>query len=48
MVELHRQNLKDNKKIFQKVKKELRTLIPKNMPINHVGSTILPNMYGKK
>lgn len=47
MVELHRQNLKYNKKKYKEVKKILRTRINKNMPIEHIGSTILPNMYGK-
>ncbi|MDY3797736.1 MAG: GrpB family protein [Bacilli bacterium] len=47
MVELHRQNLKYNKKKYKEVKKRLRTRINKNMPIEHIGSTILPNMYGK-
>ena len=43
MVELHRQNLKYNKKKYKEVKKILRTRINKNMPIEHIGSTILPN-----
>lgn len=47
MVELHRQNLKDNKKIYKNIEKTLRTKIPSSMPINHVGSTALPYMYGK-
>lgn len=47
MVELHRQNYKENKKIYNKVLKELRKKIGKEIPIDHVGSTALPNMYGK-
>lgn len=47
MVELHRQNYKENKKIYNKVLKELRKKIEKEIPIDHVGSTALPNMYGK-
>lgn len=47
MVELHRQNYKENKKIYNRVLKELRKKIGKEIPIDHVGSTSLPNMYGK-
>lgn len=47
MVELHRQNYKENKKIYNRVLKELRRKIGKEIPIDHVGSTSLPNMYGK-
>ena len=47
MVELHRQNYKENKKIYNRILKELRKKIGKEIPIDHVGSTSLPNMYGK-
>ena len=47
MVELVRQNLKENKKIYNSVVKVLRKVIDKNVPIDHVGSTVIPNMYGK-
>lgn len=47
MVQLHRQNYKENKKLYNKVLKELRKKIGKEIPIDHVGSTSLPNMYGK-
>ena len=47
MVELERQNKKINTKIYNKVVKELRKKIEKEVPIDHVGSTAIPNMYGK-
>lgn len=47
MIELYRQNYKENKKIYNKVLKRLRNKIGKEFPIDHVGSTALPNMYGK-
>ena len=47
MVELHRQNYKENKKIYNQTVKKLRTKIPNELPIDHVGSTAIPNMYGK-
>lgn len=47
MVELVRQNLRENKKIYNNVVRGLRKVIAKNVPIDHVGSTAIPNMYGK-
>lgn len=47
MVELVKQNLKENKKLYNSVVRELRTKINKNVPIDHVGSTAIPYMYGK-
>ena len=47
MVELIRQNKKENEKIYNKILKKLRHGLGKNIPIDHVGSTALPNMYGK-
>ena len=47
MVELVRQNKKVNDKLYNGVVKEIRKKIGKTYPINHVGSTALPNMYGK-
>ncbi len=47
MVELIKQDLNNNKKIYQNIEKKLRTKIPRNVPITHVGSTAIPNMYGK-
>lgn len=47
MVELERQNKKVNTKIYTSVVKKLRKKIGKEVPIDHVGSTAIPNMYGK-
>ena len=47
MVELVRQNYKENKKIFENVKKVLKNKLDENIPISHVGSTALKGMYGK-
>ena len=47
MVELVRQNKKVNDKLYKNTVREIRNKIGKNYPINHVGSTALPNMYGK-
>lgn len=47
MVDLVRQNLKNNKHEYNKVKKILKKQLPSDVPINHVGSTAIPNMYGK-
>lgn len=47
MVELIKQDFDKNKKIYQNIERELRTKIPINVPITHVGSTAIPNMYGK-
>ena len=47
MVELERQNMKTNKKIYNKALRELKKSLGKNIKIDHVGSTALPNMYGK-
>ena len=47
MVELIKQDFDKKKKIYQNIERELRTKIPINVPITHVGSTAIPNMYGK-
>lgn len=47
MVELVRQNFKTNKKIYNETKHNLRKKLDKSIPIEHVGSTAIPNMYGK-
>ena len=47
MVDLVKQNLKENKKIFNNVKRELRKELSIDIPIEHVGSTAIPYMYGK-
>lgn len=47
MVTLVKQNLKKNKEIYNDVVKKMRELISTDVPITHVGSTVIPNMYGK-
>ena len=47
MVELIRQNYKNNRKIYDKVKKQLQEDLDSNVPIDHVGLTAILNMYGK-
>lgn len=47
MVELERQNIKENTKIYNNVCKSIRKALGANVLINHVGSTAIPNMYGK-
>ena len=47
MVELERQNKIINTRIYNKVFKSLRKVMGNDVPINHVGSTAIPNMFGK-
>lgn len=47
MVELKKQNYKKNKELYNKIEKELRENLDKSIPIDQVGSTVIPNMYGK-
>lgn len=47
MVELKKQNYNKNKTLYNKIEKQLRQNLDKSIPINQVGSTVIPNMYGK-
>lgn len=47
MVVLEKQNKKVNDKIYRNTLKKLRTTLGNNIPIDHVGSTAIPRMYGK-
>ena len=47
MVELVKQDFKENKKLYTKIENELRQELGLSIPIDHVGSTAIPNMYGK-
>jgi len=47
MVELKKQNYRKNKELYNKIEKELRENLDKSIPIDQVGSTVIPNMYGK-
>ena len=47
MVELVKQDFNKNKKFYFEVKKKLKNKLAENIPINQVGSTAIPDMYGK-
>lgn len=47
MIKLIKQDFDKNKELYKNVEKNLRMHIHKNIPITHVGSTAIPNMYGK-
>ena len=47
MVYLVKQNYKENKKMYKRIEQNLRKILPKDVQIEHVGSTAIPNMYGK-
>lgn len=47
MVSLVRQNYKENKKMYKKIENSLRNVLPNDVQIEQVGSTAIPNMYGK-
>lgn len=47
MVELVRQNLRINKKLYKHIEDELRQCLDKDIILEHVGSTVIPNMFGK-
>lgn len=47
MVELFNQDFLKNKEIFENIKQQLILVLGKNVCIEHVGSTAIPNMVGK-
>ena len=47
MVELEVQNYEENRKLYLKLESQLRQNVGNDVPINHVGSTVLPDMIGK-
>ena len=47
MVELEKQDFIKNKELYKSIENKLRKDIDINIPIDHVGSTAIPNMYGK-
>ena len=47
MVVLEKQDYEKNKELYKSIETMLRKDIDKNIPIDHVGSTAIPNMYGK-
>ena len=47
MIELKKQNYNKNKQLYKKIEKQLNLYLNENIPIAHVGSTAIKNMYGK-
>ncbi len=47
MVEIIEQDFIKNKEFYKKIKNKLREKINKDIPIDHVGSTAIPDMIGK-
>lgn len=47
MVELKLQDYSKNKSLYNKIEQTLKKLLPPHTPINHVGSTAIPDMCGK-
>ena len=48
MVSLVKQDYNENRELYEKVEKALRSELDESVPINHVGSTAIPSiMYGK-
>ena len=47
MVEIVKQDFKMNKEMFESVKEQLQKKLGEKVVIEHVGSTAIPNMYGK-
>lgn len=47
MVELEVQDFEKNKKMYESIKAELKVLLGEDVPIDHVGSTAIPDMCGK-
>lgn len=47
MVELVKQNFEENKKYYTDIESKLRLKLDDSIPINQVGSTAIPEMYGK-
>ena len=47
MVEPKIQNFKKNKNIYKNIERQLKQILTPTTPINHVGSTAIPDMCGK-
>ena len=47
MIELIKQDYEKNKKTFLEIESKLRKALPDKTPINHVGSTAIPDICGK-
>jgi len=47
VVEIIKQNFRKNKELFKSIQKQLQKDLDEKIQIEHVGSTAIPNMYGK-
>ena len=47
MVELEKQNYLENKKMYKEIESNLKKQLGEFVPIDHVGSTAIPDMCGK-
>ena len=47
MVKIVKQDLNKNKQKYQEVERLLKEKLDMSVPISHVGSTAIPDMYGK-
>ena len=47
MVELEVQDYDKNKSLYCEVEKSLKSVLGENVPVDHVGSTAIPDMCGK-
>lgn len=47
MVELVKQDYIKNKELYYSIENKLRNKLDISIPISHVGSTVIPDMYGK-
>lgn len=47
MIEIVKQDFKENKRRYNKLVEKLKIKLPNEVQITHIGSTAIPNMYGK-
>ena len=47
MIEIVKQDFEENKKKYNKLVEKLEVKLPSEVQITHIGSTEIPNMYGK-
>lgn len=48
MVKIVKQDFEENKRRYNKLVEKLKIKLPNEVQITHIGSTAIPNMYGKK
>ena len=47
MVKIVKQDFEENKRRYNKLVEKLKIKLPNEVQITHIGSTAIPNMYGK-